>query len=72
MIVRADRVEIVKAVTGDASSDSAEPPVTRTIVVIAKLAHRNRATILDDGSAGPDLALVKALGRAHEWREWID
>lgn len=38
---------------------------------MAKLAHRNRAKILDDGSAGPDLVLVKALGRAHEWREWI-
>jgi site-specific DNA recombinase len=39
---------------------------------MAKLAHRNRARILDDGSAGPDLALVRALGRAHEWREWIE
>ena len=72
VIVRADRVEIVKAVTDDASSDPAETPATRTVVVMAKLAQRNRARILDDGSAGPDLALVRALGRAHEWREWIE
>ncbi len=72
VIVRADRVEIIKAVTDDASSDPAETLTARTLVVTAKLAHRNRARILDDGSAGPDPALVRALGRAHEWREWIE
>jgi site-specific DNA recombinase len=72
VIVRADRIEIVKAVMADASDDPAETPATRTVVVVAKLAHRNRAKILDDGSAGPDLALVRALGRAHEWRGWIE
>ncbi len=72
VIVRADRVEIVKAVTDDASSDPAGTPASRTVVVVAKLAHRNRARILDDGSVGPDLALVRALCRAHEWREWIE
>ncbi|MEI7875894.1 MAG: hypothetical protein WCK95_27495, partial [Alphaproteobacteria bacterium] len=72
VIVRADRVEIVKAMTDDGSTDSAETLATRTLIVMAKLAHRNRARILDDGSAGPDLVLVKALGRAHEWREWIE
>jgi site-specific DNA recombinase len=72
VIVHAGRVEIVKAVTDDASADPTETPPTRTVVVAAKLAHRNRARILDDGSAGPNPALVRALGRAHEWREWIE
>ncbi len=72
VIVHADRVEIVKAVTDGASGDAAETPATRTVVVVAKLAHRNRARILDDGAAGLDPALVKALGRAHEWREWME
>jgi hypothetical protein len=40
--------------------------------VMARLAHRNRARILDDGSAGPDPALVRALSRAHEWRGWME
>ena len=39
---------------------------------MAKLAHRNRARILDDGSAGPNPALMRALGRAHEWRGWME
>ena len=72
VIVRADRVEIVKAVTYDVSGDPTDTLATRTVVVAAKLAHRNRARILDDGSAGPNPALVRALGRAHEWREWIE
>ena len=38
----------------------------------ARLAHRNRARILDDGSAGPNPALMRALGRAHEWRGWME
>jgi site-specific DNA recombinase len=66
------RVEIVKALKEDASDDPEDAPATRTVVVVAKLTHRNRARILDDGSAGPDLALVRALTRAHEWREWIE
>ena len=72
VIVSAGRVEIVKAAADSASADPAETPATRTVAVMAKLAHRNRARILDDGSAGPDPALVRALGRAHEWREWIE
>lgn len=32
----------------------------------------NRARILDDGSAGPNPALMRALDRAHEWRCWME
>ena len=69
VVVHADRIEIVKAVTGGMpEGDEGEG---RTIVVPAKLAHRNRAVVLDDGRAGPDPVLLKALGRAHEWRTWL-
>ena len=54
------------------SADAEETPASRTVVVMARLAHRNRARILDDGSAGPDPALLRALGRAHEWRGWME
>jgi site-specific DNA recombinase len=70
--VYADRVEIVKATTADALADAEDTPASRTVVVMAKLAHRNRARILDDGSAGPNPALMRALGRAHEWRGWME
>ena len=72
VIVRTDRVEIVKAATDDAFAQAEETPASRTVVVMAKLAHRNRARILDDGSAGPNPALMRALGRAHEWRGWME
>jgi site-specific DNA recombinase len=72
VIVHTDRVEIVKAVTDDATTDAVEAPASRPIVVAARLAHRNRARILDDGSAGPNPALMRALGRAHEWRGWME
>jgi DNA invertase Pin-like site-specific DNA recombinase len=72
VIVHTDRVEIVKAATNDVTADVEETPASRTIVVMARLAHRNRARILDDGSAGPDPALVRALSRAHEWRGWME
>ena len=72
VIVRTDWVEIVKATTDDALADAEETPASRTVVVMAKLAHRNRARILDDGSAGPNPALMRALGRAHEWRGWME
>lgn len=72
VIVHTDRIEIVKAATDDTFADAEEAPASRTIVVPARLAHRNRARILDDGSAGPNPALVRALGRAHEWRGWME
>jgi site-specific DNA recombinase len=72
VIVHTDRVEIIKAVTDNATVDAEEMPASRTVVVTARLAHRNRAKILDDSSAGPDPALLRALGRAHEWRGWME
>jgi site-specific DNA recombinase len=72
VIVHTDRVEIIKAVTDNAAADAEKTPASRTVVVVARLAHRNRARILDDGSAGPNPALMRALGRAHEWRGWME
>jgi hypothetical protein len=69
VVVHADHIEIVKAVAdGNLEDEEAE---SRTIVVRAKLAHRNRAIILDDGRTAPDPVLLKALCRAHEWRSWL-
>jgi site-specific DNA recombinase len=70
VVVSVDRVEIVT--TEDAVANAEEAPASRSIVVKAKLAHRNRARILDDGSMGPDPVLMKALGRAHQWRGWME
>jgi len=72
VIVHTDRVEIIRAVADNATTDAEEIQVSRSIFVMAKLAHRNRARILDDGSAGPNPALVRALGRAHRWRSWME
>ena len=72
VFVHTDWVEVVKATTDDALADAEAAPASRTVVVMAKLAHRNRARILDDGSAGPNPALMRALGRAHEWRGWME
>lgn len=69
VIVHADRVEIVRT---DDATDPGEASASRTIIVKARLAHRNRAQILDDGSIGPHPVLMKALGRAHEWRGWME
>jgi hypothetical protein len=75
VVVHQDRVEIVKAkhsADGDAAEDEAETLVERTIVVAARLVRRGRAVILDDGAAGPDPTLLKALCRAHVWRGWLE
>jgi site-specific DNA recombinase len=72
VIVHTGRVEIIKAVTDNATADADEIPASRTVVVMARLAHRNRARILDDGAAGPEPTLLRALGRAHEWRGWME
>jgi site-specific DNA recombinase len=70
VVVHADRIEIVQAVTdGMAGDDEGE---SRTIVVRAKLAHRNRAVVLDDGRTAPDPVLLKAVCRAYEWRTWLE
>jgi DNA invertase Pin-like site-specific DNA recombinase len=70
VVVHADRIEIVKAVTDGIPGD--EEGESRTIIVRAKLAHRNRAVVLDDGRTAPDPVLLKALCRAHEWRTWLE
>ena len=69
VVVHTDRVEIVRT---DEATDRGEAASSRIIVVKARLAHRNRARILDDGSVGPHPVLMKALGRAHEWRGWME
>jgi hypothetical protein len=70
VVVHADRIEIVKAITDGMPGD--EEGESRAIVVRAKLAHRNRAVVLDDGRTTPDPVLLKALCRAHEWRTWLE
>jgi site-specific DNA recombinase len=70
MAAAADRIEIALAVTDGLAGD--EEGESRTIIVPAKLAHRNRAVVFDNGRTGPDPVLLKALGRAHEWRTWLE
>ncbi|MEI6203825.1 MAG: recombinase family protein, partial [Enhydrobacter sp.] len=70
VVVYSDRIEIVKAVADETPKD--EDGESRTIVVPARLAHRNRAIVFDNGRAGPDPVLLKALARAHEWRAWLE
>ena len=73
VVVHPDRVEIVRAEADRATvADAPTTTADRTIVVAARLAHRNRARILDDGAAGPDPAVVRALCRTHEWRDWLE
>jgi site-specific DNA recombinase len=63
VVVHRDRIEVLK--TAVAEEEEA------TIVVRVSLAHRNRARVLDDGTARPDSTIVRALARAHEWRGWL-
>jgi site-specific DNA recombinase len=75
VVVHPDRVEIVRAMSAldEATADEeAKPAANRIIVVPAKLVYRNRAVILDDGAAGPDPAVLRALCRAHDWRGWLE
>src|SRR5262249_52341420 len=64
IVIFKDRVEIVKASAGEEEG--------ATIVVPVKLSHRNRARVLDDGTARPDPTIVRAMARAHEWRGWLE
>lgn len=66
-----DRVEILKR-TGAAEEGGEDGDGQRSIVIPARLAHRNRAKVLDDGTPAPDQAVVKAIARAHEWRGWLE
>lgn len=61
-----DRVEIFP--TSQNEAEAANKP----IVVQASLIRRARAKVLDDGQPAPDPAVVKALGRAHRWRSWLE
>jgi DNA invertase Pin-like site-specific DNA recombinase len=63
VVVHHDRIEVLKAaVTEDEEA---------TVPVPISLGRRSRAKILDDGSAGADSTIVRALARAHEWRGWL-
>lgn len=70
IVVHADRIEIIRAAANDPLGS--EEGESRTIVVPAKLAHRNRTVVFDDGRPAPDPVLLKALCRAHEWRTWLE
>lgn len=64
VVVYDDRIEIAKASVGEEED--------AVVAVPARLAFRNRARVLDDGSARPDPTIVRALARAHEWRGWLE
>jgi site-specific DNA recombinase len=63
VVIHRDQVQVQRA---DASEE--EDP---TMVVPVSLSRRNRARVLDDGTAGPASTIVRALARAHEWRGWL-
>lgn len=69
VVVHADRVEILQTTSDEAGAEAGDD---RTIVVPAKLAHRNRTVVFDDGRVKPDAVLLKALCRAHAWRSWLE
>jgi DNA invertase Pin-like site-specific DNA recombinase len=64
IVIYKDRLEIIGVSACEGEDDK--------LVVPAKLAHRNRAVVIDDGTAKPDPMIARALARAHEWREWLD
>jgi DNA invertase Pin-like site-specific DNA recombinase len=63
VVVHRDRVEVLKA----AAAEDEEA----TVAIPISLGRRCRAKILDDGTAGADSTIVRALARAHEWRDWL-
>lgn len=71
VVVFKDRIEIVRP-AGTTDDDSEGGGGHRTIVVPARLAHRNRAKVLDDGTPAPDQTVIRAVARAHEWRSWLE
>jgi hypothetical protein len=70
VVIHADRVEIVRALEDSKNIES--DGQGRIIVVKARLAHRNRAVVLDKGEGEPDPVVLRALARAHEWRGWLE
>lgn len=61
-----DRVEILRSGV-KATADGEDP-----IVVPVSFIRHARAKVLDDGQPLADPAVVKALGRAHKWRSWLE
>ncbi|MCA0302414.1 MAG: recombinase family protein [Proteobacteria bacterium] len=61
-----DRVEIVRN-GANATAGEGEP-----IVVPVCFIRHARAKVLDDGQPLAAPAVVKALGRAHKWRSWLE
>ncbi len=71
VVVFKDRIEIRKTHT-DVVEDDQDASDQQTLIVPARLSNRSRAKILDDGAAGPDPVVVRAIARAHEWRGWLE
>ena len=71
VVVFKDRIEIFKS-AGAVPEEGEDDDTPRSIVVPARLAHRNRAKVLDDGTPAPEQAVVRAIARAHEWRGWLE
>jgi DNA invertase Pin-like site-specific DNA recombinase len=63
VVVHRDRIEVLKAAVAEDEETTVAIPIS--------LGRRNRAKILDDGTAGADSTIVRALARAHEWRGWL-
>lgn len=61
-----DRVEILRS--GTKGKEEAGMP----IVIPVSLVRHARAKILDDGQPLADPAVVNAVGRAHQWRSWLE
>src|SRR5262249_51268741 len=62
VVIYADRVEIAKALEDGMNIEGEGQG--RLIVVKARLAHRNRAVVLDRGDGEPDPVVLSALARA--------
>ena len=70
VLVHPDRIEIVKAPADGIGRDDEQQ--NAIVVVKARLAHRNRAVVLDEGRGEPDPVVLRAQARAHEWRGWLE
>ena len=63
VVVYRDRIEVLKAAVAEDEETAISVPIG--------LGRRNRAIVLDDGTARPDTTIVRALARAQEWRGWL-
>jgi site-specific DNA recombinase len=71
VVVFTDKIEIRKT-NRDMLEDEQGTSGQQTLIVPARLSHRSRAKILDDGAARPDPVVIRAIARAHEWRGWLE